>query len=69
MKDFWKGFLIGCGAVYFLGAVVFGLAAHKAMPFVNLLGDIYYGAIWPLTPLSVATGHNLYPIPDWVFRV
>jgi len=62
MKRFWLGF----GICYLIGAVSFGLAARRAMPFVTVVGDIYYGALWPLSPLSVGLGRDLYPIPKWM---
>lgn len=62
-RSFWKGF----AACYAIGAVAFGVVAYRAMPFVNMAGDAYYGILWPLTPLSVATGVDLYPIPEWAF--
>lgn len=62
-KSFWKGF----AACYLIGALVMGGSWYRIMPCVNLFGAGYYGLLWPLSPLSVAIGHDLYPIPQSAF--
>ena len=62
-KKFWMGF----GACYLMGAVIMAGSMYRAMPCVNLFGASYYGAIWPLSPLSVWINMDLYPIPVSAF--
>lgn len=61
-RQFWMGFL----ACYLMGAIFFGVSIQR-MPAVNWAGSFYYGALWPLTPLSVALDTDLFPIPAWAF--
>lgn len=63
-----KNFFLGFAACYLLGAVSFAGSASRAMPFVTTAGDIYYGALWPLAPLSVWLNRDIYPIPAWAIR-
>lgn len=63
-----KAILTGFGACYLMGTVLFAVAGVKAIPCMTPVGSLYYGALWPLSPLSVALNRDLYPIPAWACK-
>jgi hypothetical protein len=59
----WRTFAAGFVCCYLVGALIMGSSMYRVMPCLNLFGATYYGALWPLAPLSVAINRPLYPIP------
>lgn len=55
----------GFALCYALAALLFAMAGLRGIPCMTHLGAAYYGALWPLSPLSVALDRDLYPIPAW----
>ncbi len=64
-----KHFAAGFAACYLMGATFFAGSIYRAMPCaMSVPGAVYYGALWPLAPLSVWMNRDLYPIPAWSFN-
>jgi hypothetical protein len=63
MSGFWKGVL----TLYILAAILFGAVANRTMPAVNQKGLVFYGALWPVWPLSIAINRKIIDMPMWAF--
>lgn len=60
-----KRSLCGFAVCYLLAASLFAVAGVRSIPCMTFTGAAYFGALWPLSPLSVALNRDLYPIPAW----
>lgn len=65
MGDKLKQTVKGFALCYLMGAALFAAAGTNVAPCMTFPGAVYYGALWPLSPLSVALNKDLYPIPAW----
>jgi hypothetical protein len=63
MSGFWKGVL----TLYILTGILFGAVANRTFPAVNQKGMVFYGALWPVWPLSIALNRKIIDIPMWGF--
>ena len=68
MNEKRRAIIVGFAACYLMGAVLFATAGFRAIPCMTKAGSLYYGALWPLSPLSVAVNRPLYPIASWACR-
>lgn len=64
-----RKFTAGFAACYLIGAALLAASGFRAIPCMTPSGALYYGALWPLAPLSVALNRSLYPIPAWACEV
>lgn len=62
-----KKFILGFMTLYISMAIVFGVGVKRAIPPINIQGQIYYGTIWPIWPISAMVNKDLAPIPSWAF--
>lgn len=62
-----RQFVIGAAAFYVLTGALFAFTVKRVIPAVNWRGAVYYGAVWPAWPLSVALNRRLLPVPAWAF--
>lgn len=62
-----KNFILGFMTLYLSMAIVFGIGIKQVIPPINTYGQFYYGAIWPIWPISAMVDKDLAPIPQWAF--
>jgi hypothetical protein len=60
-----RAFIAGFAACYLISAVAFAAAGYRVIACMTRPGAVYYGALWPLSPISVAIDRSLYPIASW----